>query len=166
MIETNLKMEGKKDMEKPNSFDIINLSLEKVCQKKNNFKKNKSKNNFDFKLEKENKIIEKYKYITLEENEINEINIILKELNKAKDININKTILEKKENYEHEKECKEIISILKKPIFSKISNFHNSINTPFKPLLKPKKISLIGKVLYDFKKEDNQTKFSSKIDNN
>ena len=67
-----------------------------------------------------------------EENNI--INNILVELNKNIDIKI-------PEN----QECKEILEILKKPYSDKNLRNYN----PFKPLSKPKKISLIGRVLSD-----------------
>ena len=46
-------------------------------------------------------------------------------------------------NEQHEDECKEILSILEKPIRK------NIYDTPFKPLKNPKKVSLEGKVLFN-----------------
>ena len=75
-----------------------------------------------------------------EENSVFET--ILNDLNKNIEINIK----------EHENEnninqsCQELLEILKYPLSDK--NIRNGIS-PFKPMLKPKKISLIGKVLSD-----------------
>ena len=75
-----------------------------------------------------------------EENSVFET--ILNDLNKNIEINLK----------EHENEnninqpCQEILDILTYPLSDK--NIRNGIS-PFKPMLKPKKISLIGKVLSD-----------------
>jgi len=45
-----------------------------------------------------------------------------------------------------DKTCQEILDILKKP---RIENKKGVFISPFKPLLKPKKISMEGRVLYN-----------------
>ena len=50
------------------------------------------------------------------------------------------------------KECQEILDILKYPHSDK--NIRGGIS-PFKPLLRPKKISLIGRVFYDIPDDEN-----------
>ena len=127
--------------------------------------------------EKINIIDNKY----FEEADLNEIYDVLNEINKAVIININKTnkinyhnqyknISNSEEkinniNNDHSKECQEILSILKKPLSNK--NIRNRIiyDTPFKPLLKPKKISLVGKIFIGSPSNDSNTECSSK-DNN
>ena len=81
-----------------------------------------------------------------EENDV--FKTILDDLNKNIEIDIKEFEKENK-NY---KECKEILDILKYPRSDK--NIRNGIS-PFKPLLKPKKISLIGKVFFDIPNDDN-----------
>ena len=67
---------------------------------------------------------------------------------------------------EHSKECKEILSILRKPLSNKnITNF-KMYDTPFKPLLKPKKVSLVGKVFFGIPDDDINTECSSKDNDN
>ncbi len=54
---------------------------------------------------------------------------------------------------DHYNACKEILSILKKPLSNK--NIRNRKYNIFKPLKKPRKISLVGRVLSDFSNEEN-----------
>ena len=70
--------------------------------------------------------------------------------NLDKNININ---IKEKEN-KNFKECQEILNILKKPLSDKNIRFYNS---PFKPLLKPRKISMVGRVFYDIPNDENNT---------
>ena len=72
------------------------------------------------------------------DEENNDIRSILSDLNKNIELNIN----EKEKKYN--KECQEILNILK---------FNQS---PFKPLLKPKKISMIGKIIYNSSNDVNK----------
>jgi hypothetical protein len=96
-------------------------------------------------LESENEKIVKNEINDFEEDNKEENSVfetILNDLNKNIEINLK----------EHENEnninqpCQEILDILTYPLSDK--NIRNGIS-PFKPMLKPKKISLIGKVLSD-----------------
>ena len=71
------------------------------------------------------------------DEENNDIRSILSDLNKNIELNINE-----KEN-KYNKECQEIINILK---------FNQS---PFRPLLQPKKISMVGKIIFNFSNDVN-----------
>ena len=125
----NLKMENIENNK--NLKEENNLSFKKNFDKIKNINKKELDEYLYFDLEKE-----KINYIIFEENEIDEINDILKEIKKSKTININKNNINLKSKRRNE--CKEILSIL---------------NNPFKPLLKPKIISLKGRVLYNNKSE-------------
>ena len=119
---------------------------------------NKFDNNLDFKTEIEKPLLDKSKE-NIEENDLNEINDILKEMDNSISINLNysyNNIKIKNNNESHEKECNEILSILKRPFSNKDVRYLNK-DTPFKPLIKPKKVSMIGKVLYNVSSEDNTT---------
>ena len=119
---------------------------------------NKFDNNLDFKTEIEKPLLDKSKD-NIEENDLNEINDILKEMDNSISINLNysyNNIKIKNNNESHEKECNEILSILKRPFSNKDVRYLNK-DTPFKPLLRPKKVSMIGKVLYNVSSEDNTT---------
>ena len=116
-----------------------------------------------------------------EDSDLNEIYDILNEMNKAVTIDIKK--INKKSYYnknkklsnsdhniniisdDHSKECQEILSILNKPLSNKNIRNKNKFETPFKPLLKPKKISLVGKIIFGAPSNDNNTECSTK-DNN
>lgn len=173
-------MEKKED--EKNQMLIDSSFDEEDIKKLNNNIKNKSNHCFNFDAEKEKNL--NYKYF--EENDINEIFDVLNEMNQAVTIDtdsINKKEFighDKKEyndentnimfNDEHFNACQEILSILKKPSSNKTiirnRNIYNSQNdTPFKPLLKPKKVSLVGKVFYDIPSDINST-CSSKNNNN
>ena len=69
-------------------------------------------------------------------------------------------------NEDHSKECKEILSILRKPLSNKNIRNLRMYDTPFKPLLKPKKVSLVGKVLFGIPADDINTQCSSKDNDN
>ena len=119
---------------------------------------NKFDNNLDFKTEIEKPLLDKSKE-NIEENDLNEINDILKQMDNSISINLNysyNNIKIKNNNESHEKECNEILSILKRPFSNKDVRYLNK-DTPFKPLIKPKKVSMIGKVLYNVSSEDNTT---------
>jgi len=112
----------------------------------------------------------------LEEAEINEIYDLLNKI--ELEITLDKNTLEKKEDYyiknkrrsysyeikrneKYYNECEEILSILKKPLSDKNLKDNNIFNIPFKPLLKPKKVSLVGKVIYDIISENHTAESSS-----
>ena len=100
--------------------------------------------------------IKKIDFLDDKNEESSEIKSILSELDKNININI-------KEN-ENNNECQEIINILKKPLSDKNIRFYNS---PFKPLLKPRKISMIGKVLCGIPNdEDDNTKSTNQNSSN
>ena len=102
---------------------------------------------FDNNFENKDKLL--IKDFIDDKNEDNlEIKTILSDLDK--NININ---LKEKEN-KNFKECQEILNILKKPLSDKNIRFYNS---PFKPLLKPRKISMVGRVFYDIPNDENNT---------
>ena len=102
---------------------------------------------FDNNFENKDKLL--IKDFMDEKNEDNlEIKTILSDLDK--NININ---IKEKEN-KNFKECQEILNILKKPLSDKNIRFYNS---PFKPLLKPRKISMVGRVFYDIPNDENNT---------
>jgi len=144
--------------------------------------KNKSSHCFNFDAEIEKNFNNK----CLEDNDINDLFDVLNEINKA--VTIDTDSINKKEFIEHKKQecndentniifndehfnaCQEILSILKKPSSNKTirnRNIYNSeYDTPFKPLLKPKKVSLVGKVFYDIPSDINSTCSSNKNNNN
>ena len=96
--------------------------------------------------------IKKIDFIDEKNEDNNEIQSILNSLNNNSEINI-KEIQKEDNNYN---ECQEIINILKKPLSEKNVRFYSS---PFKPLLKPRKISMEGKILY------NSPKYEMNINN-
>ena len=129
-------------------LDSINKNLEKINSNKSNiFSENDSINNsenFEH-IFSNNYII----YNNVKENNNNEV-----EDNKEENIIINNILIELNKNIEIEipenQECKEILQILRKPYSDKdLRNYY-----PFKPLSKPKKISLIGRVLSDIPDDD------------
>ena len=100
--------------------------------------------------------IKKIDFLDDKNEDSSEIKSILSDLDKNININI-------KEN-ENNNECQEIINILKKPLSDKNIRFYNS---PFKPLLKPRKISMIGKVLCGIPNdEDDNTKSTNQNSSN
>ena len=90
--------------------------------------------------------IKKIDFFDDKNEENNEIKSILSDLDKNIEINIKEN---ENKNYN---ECQEIINILKKPLSGKNVRCYNS---PFKPLLKPRKISMVGKVLYGMSNDEN-----------
>ena len=119
---------------------LSNIILEKDTENRNN----------DYEEEEED---------NKEENTV--LQSILDDLNKNVEINVKD--LDENENY---KECQEILDILKYPRSHK--NIRENIS-PFKPLLKPKKVSLIGKVFYDIpdgKNNDNNVNINNNTTEN
>ena len=114
----------------------------------------KTENNyFNFEKEKNNESISDY-YENIDIEEEKDINIILKELNKSIQINL-------EYNY-FDDECKELIFLLEKEKKNekklKYSNKKKK-NCPFKSLKKPKIISMSGRILSDC--SSNETQYSS-----
>lgn len=110
-------------------YEFDSLSTEKCTNKKaqkNNETKNKSNS--------EDEIIDI--------EEIEDISLLLNELNKSAYINLESSLIR---NPKYKTESEEIISILRKPLKSK-KYLNDNI---FKPMKKPKKISLAGKILVD-----------------
>ena len=141
---------------------------------------NKSFSNFESKnkfMKEESESIFRDK--NLEEAEINDIYDLLNKI--ELEITLDKSILDNKDDYyiknrrrsysfeikknkKNEKqlnECEEILSILKKPLSDKNLKDKNIFNFPFKPLLEPKKVSLVGKVIYDITSENYTVESSS-----
>ena len=115
-----------------NNFIESNKSFEKKIFKEDIFDKDINIKKIDF-FEDKN-----------EEN--NEIKSILSDLDKNIEINTKES---ENKNYN---ECQEILNILKKPLSGKNLRLYNS---PFKPLLRPRKISMIGKVLIGIPNDEN-----------
>ena len=171
-----------------NEKNIIgnNLSFDDDINEINGISKNKTSqdnnNNERFSKREQNIFFnEIFKNKYFENADFEEIFEILNEIDQAVIINANKKNKKdyynknkkrsnsdkknnkvKKEN--HFKECKEILCILRKPMSNKnVTNIMDN-NNPFKPLLKPKKISLVGKIL-NVPSDEISTQNSSK-DNN
>ena len=142
----------------------------------NEINNNKSYQNLESKLAPINKLLENEKCQNIfidkkyEEADLDEIYDLLNKFNQNVLININK--VDKKDYYinkrrayskenkrikfnNHINECQEIISILKKPLYNKNLFNKNLYNTSFNPLLKPKKISLVGKVIFNNPNDNN-----------
>ena len=105
--------------------------------------------------------IKNIKLSFLNEEELNQIKLLITELNKAVQIDIN--IIKKNDD---EKEYKEILSILQRPKIKnrQMINKNKSIKTClFKPLNRPKKISLIGRVFSDTPSNDTQSSSNQNI---
>jgi len=139
--------------------------------------RNKSFSNFETK----NKFINEesdniFRDKNLEEAEINDIYDLLNKI--ELEITLDKSILDNEDDYyiknrrrsysfeikknkKQLNECEEILSILKKPLSDKNLNDKNIFNIPFKPLLEPKKVSLVGKVIYDITSENYTIESSS-----
>ncbi len=138
-------------------------------------------NNKYFKYSSKNQLFakEKTEHIfmnkSLEKAELKDIYKLLKEINQAIILNINsknkkgyhyvkrscsseikKNINEKDNSSEYE----EILCILKKPLINENIKKEISNPIPFKPLLKPKKISLMGKVIFNVPSDDALKAFS------
>ncbi len=165
-------------------------SFEKDINKINNNFQNKLSHNLDFKSENEKKKPKKDKSQNIFENKyfkeayIEEIYEMINEINQTITIDVNSTNKKdyyrhknrsysvrniKNTNEDHYNECQEIISILKKPIQHPNNIYIKNkklYDTPFKPLLEPKKVSLVGKVLFCNPSNDNSTLSSAKNNNN
>ena len=126
--EFNYSIENKKEINDNNN--VINYFSNIILEKESENKNDNDIADFD----EDNK----------EENI--EFKTILDDLNKNIEINVKEL---ENENY---KECQEILEILKYPRSDK--NIRGGIS-PFKPLLKPKKISLVGKVFYNIPDDEN-----------
>ena len=129
-------------MEKSNNNSKPNKISKKGKKTKNGVDKHFEilfNNIFDCNLKQEKIIKEE-----IDENEISELKNIITNINWTKINILNNSIEIIKLNNKYEDECKEILSILKKPIIDKNNS---ELNNPFKPLSKPKKLSLKGKVI-------------------
>ena len=169
-----------------NKNKIINQKAQNLFEKDiNNSFENRSPNFFDFNFEPENKITEGQAQSNILENknseeaDLDEIIDVLNEMNKAitieiHELNFNPNINNRKHSYSflnknnnnindnvNSNEFQEILSILKKPLSNKNIRNLNNYDSPFKPLLKPKKVSLVGKVFYSIQSEDANTKCES-----
>ena len=139
------------------------------------FEQNINNNKICFKNSSKNQLFEKEKteHIfmnkALEKADLKDIYKLLKEINQAINSNINSknkkdyhkikrscSSENKKETNEreHSNEFEEILCILKKPLINDNIQKEKSYHIPFKPLLKPKKISLVGKVIFNVPSED------------
>ena len=154
----------------------IDSSFEEDIHEINDIFKNKSSQNFDFNFNEEKILIEKenskniFNNKIFEENDLSEIYDFLNEINKEENYNNNKKYAFSQHNSnitndDHFNECQEILSILKKPLSNKNLRNRNINDTPFKPLLKPKKVSLEGKILCYTPSENNTTECELKNNN-
>lgn len=129
----------------------------------------KSKNDFSFDYDLESKAIEKninYFNEDVDKKEIKELLVLMYidencQNDKTENIKINLNDNDSNKD-EHYNECQEIMSILRKPYSNK--NVRKRLN-PFKPLCKPKKVSLIGKVFSDIPSDFNITQNSTQNNN-
>ena len=145
------------EIKKCNIFEKINKNqVEQVIRKKEDLDKVeeldlfKNINEIDensINLEKEGEIINKQDFE--EDNKERDIilNDILEDLNKNVLINI-----KRQEEDSKQKAIKEILEILKYPHSDKDIRMGIS---PFKPLLQPKKVSMVGRVFYNSADKDN-----------
>ena len=159
------------------NFEEINDIFENKLSPSLNFKNEEEKKNIKENEKSQNIFENKF----LEEADLDEIYDFLNEINQAVTIDVN-TIDKKSfylnnknskseqnlniKNEDHSNEFKEILLILKKPLSNKDIRNGKFYDSPFKPLLKPKKVSLVGKVLYGNPSDDISTKCSSKDNNN
>ena len=159
------------------NFEEINDIFENKLSPSLNFKNEEEKKNIKENEKSQNIFENKF----LEEADLDEIYDFLNEINQAVTIDVN-TIDKKSfylnnknskseqnlniKNEDHSNEFKEILFILKKPLSNKDIRNGKFYDSPFKPLLKPKKVSLVGKVLYGNPSDDISTKCSSKDNNN
>ena len=146
-----------------------NINNNKICFKY------KSKNHLFEKEKTENIFMNK----SLEKADLKEIYKLLKEINQAIILNINSKNKKDCRNIkrscssenkkdinerEHSNEFEEILCILKKPLINENIKKEESYLIPFKLLLKTKKISLVGKVIFNVPSDNALNKFS--IENN
>ena len=166
-------MEASATIKSQKSSIEIDPSLEKGIYQ------NSSNLNLDSKFEPKNKLIDKEKVEKFifskklfEKANINDLYDLLKVVNQPVTIVVNKMdkndyyysnrkkralSIEKKINISndkerHSKECQEILHILQMPL-----NAKKDEEIPFKPLLKPQKISLVGKVIIDISNAKNSS---------
>ena len=179
-------MENNKISKCENHLVQVDSSFDEDLNEVDDIFKNKSLHDFEFKFEKEKNLVEKdnsesiFNNKYFEELELDEISDVLNEINKAVTLDINtvnqkdgdknksQTYIKQSNNIindDHFNVCQEILSILKKPLSNKDIRNKNIYSTPFKPLLKPKKISMVGKVFFDIP-SDNNTKECSNEKNN
>ena len=144
-----------------------NLNFKNEEEKKNIKENEKSQNIFENKFLEEADLDEIYDFlneinqaVTIDVNTINKKSFYLNNKNSKSEQNLNI------KNEDHSNECQEILSILKKPLSNKDIRNGKFYDSPFKPLLKPKKVSLVGKVFYGNPSDDINTKYSSKDNNN
>ena len=145
----------------------IDSSFDEEINEINDNFQNKSPINFNCNFETKNEEEKKQKNVDnkcFEKADINEIYDLLNGINKAVTIDIskknrkdyynkNKKLLNIVENINpindsHSKVSQEILSILQKPLCYKIKRNKDKYENPFKPLLRPKKISLVGKIFH------------------
>ena len=114
-------------------------------------------------LEKEGEPIDKKDFYEDIKEEDQELNTILEDLNKNILINV------KEENEDkNQKACQEILAILG---YTRSHKNIREFSSPFKPLLQPRKISMVGRVFYNSvyhdenKTKENTTTFLSQINN-
>ena len=93
-------------------------------------------------FEKEGETIDKKDF----EEDIKEDNLVLNNILEDLNKNILINVMEEEEEEKNQKACQEILEILRYPKSHK--NLRGVIS-PFKPLLQPKKISMVGKVFYN-----------------
>ena len=93
-------------------------------------------------FEKEGETIDKKDF----EEDIREDNLVLNNILEDLNKNILINVMEEEEEEKNQKACQEILEILRYPKSHK--NLRGVIS-PFKPLLQPKKISMVGKVFYN-----------------
>ena len=144
------------------------LNYKNEEEKKSGKENEKSHNIFENKYFEEADLDEIYdvlyeinQAVTIDVNTINKDNFYHNKNNSKSEQNLNI-----KNDDEHFNECQEIISILKKPLSNKDVRNGKFYDSPFKPLLKPKKVSLVGKVFYGIPSDDISTKCSFKDNNN
>lgn len=170
-------MENRKDTQSEIEIKENDSSFE---QENSENDSNKSFSNFESKNKFMNEESENiFRDKNLEEAEIGEIFDLLNKI--EKEIILDKNTSNKKSDYDfshqkcsysletktnkksdqHFNECEEILSILKKPLSEKNLKDKNILFIPFKPLLEPKKVSLVGKVFYEIASENYTTESSS-----
>lgn len=110
-------------------------------------------------LEKEEELIDKKDFYEDLKEEDQELNTILEDLNK----NIFISVKEEQED-KNQKACQEILAILG---YTRSHKNIREVSSPFKPLLQPRKISMVGRVFYndENKTKENTTTFLSQNNN-
>ena len=141
-IEKDLLDEGKRTKDLSNIIDDIKIDdLENEEDIKESI----------LSLEKEGELIDKKDFYEDIKEETQELNTILEDLNK----NILINVKEEKED-KNQKACQEILEILG---YTRSHKNLRGVDSPFKPLLQPRKISMVGRVFYNSAYQDeNKTK--------